>query len=260
MNSEYKVEVLVAAMNQLDHSLLEKMHIETDVIVGNQCDYDSVERFEWKGNKAVYLNFNEKGVGLNRNNALMRATGDICFFADEDMIYERGYASKIKKAFEKYSDADVIMFNIYEYPVKRYVIRYPEKVWWHNFLRYGAVRIAFKRESVVNKGIYFNQNFGGGCKHQHGEDNLFLADCLAEGLKLYAVPIYLARLIPETSSTWRKGYDEKYYADQGILYRTIFRRCWKIVCLQDAIRHQKMYGRGWIESYWLMTKRAGIKN
>lgn len=86
MKKRPKVQVLVASMNQTDHSLLEKMNISTSAIVGNQCNYDSVERFEWNGNECLYLNFNERGVGLNRNNTLMRATGDICLFADDDMV------------------------------------------------------------------------------------------------------------------------------------------------------------------------------
>ena len=52
-----KVQVLVAAMHQKDHELLDKMNIQSDVIVGNQCDFNSVEEFEYKGFNAKYLNF-----------------------------------------------------------------------------------------------------------------------------------------------------------------------------------------------------------
>jgi len=106
------VQVLVAAMHQTDHSLLEKMNIQTDVIVGNQCDYDSVERFEYRGRRALYLNFAERGVGLNRNNALMRASGDICLFADDDCVYVNGYEQIILAAYGRHPDADVIVFNM----------------------------------------------------------------------------------------------------------------------------------------------------
>lgn len=84
---KHTVQVLVAAMNQTDHSLLDKMNIDSDVIVGNQCTFNSIEKFMYKSHNAVYLNFNERGVGLNRNNSLIRATGDICLFADDDMRY-----------------------------------------------------------------------------------------------------------------------------------------------------------------------------
>jgi len=80
-----KIQVLVAAMNQTDHSLLEHMNIKSDAIIGNQCAYNNVEHFEWNGHDITYLNFAEKGVGLNRNNALMRAEAEVCLFADDDM-------------------------------------------------------------------------------------------------------------------------------------------------------------------------------
>ena len=92
--SSMQIQVLVAAMNQKmqDYSLLDKMNIHSDVIVGNQCNYNSIEAFEYNGYRAIYLNFKERGVGLNRNNALMRATGDICLFADDDIsIYPKDY-------------------------------------------------------------------------------------------------------------------------------------------------------------------------
>ena len=51
------VQVLVAAMGQEDHSLIKKMNLKTDAIIGNQCDKNSIERFEENGNKFCYLNF-----------------------------------------------------------------------------------------------------------------------------------------------------------------------------------------------------------
>lgn len=44
-----KVEVLIAAMNQSNFQLLQKMNIQTDAIVGNQCDINEVKKFNWGG-------------------------------------------------------------------------------------------------------------------------------------------------------------------------------------------------------------------
>ena len=116
------IQVLVATMNQTDHSLLKKMNIRSDVIVGNQCDLDCIERFSYREHRAVYLNFAERGVGLNRNNALMRADGDICLFADDDMVYHDNYVQTVTDAFKAHPDADVILFNLEEPVPARYVI------------------------------------------------------------------------------------------------------------------------------------------
>ncbi len=66
-----KVEVLVAAMHQEDGSLIEKMNIQTDAIVGNQCERCSNEEYAFDGHKAIYYNRPNRGVGLNRNVALL---------------------------------------------------------------------------------------------------------------------------------------------------------------------------------------------
>lgn len=244
-----KVQVLVAAMNQNDHSLLDKMNIQSDVIVGNQCDYNSIEKFDYNGHSATYLNFAERGVGLNRNNALMRATGDICLFADDDMKYVDNYCGLIQDTFKQLPDADVIIFNLEEVKPTRYEIKNVEKVGYLNYLRYGTARVAFKLKSVRENGIYFNQCFGGGTEHCHGEDNIFLTDCLKAKLKIYAVPKTIAKLTEERESTWNSGYDEKYLADQGCLYRAISRRWWKLLCLQDCVRHSAEYKLSWVSAF-----------
>lgn len=249
------VQVLVAAMHQKDHSLLKKMHLKSDVIVANQCDFNSVEDFEWNGYKVRYLNFAERGVGLNRNNALMRATGDFCLFADDDMVYVDDYAEKVQKAFERFPKADVIAFNLIEPVVTRHVIKKAYKVGFLNYLRFGTARVAIRLKSIRDKGIYFNQCFGGGTEHSHGEDNIFLTECLKKGLTMYAVPEYIAELTEERPSTWKAAYDEKYFRDQGALYKMISPRWWKLLCLQDAVRHRKLFGCGWMKSYKMMTMR-----
>lgn len=250
-----RIQVLVATMNQPkdDYSLLDKMNIQSDVIVGNQCDANSIEHFNYNGHRATYLNFAERGVGLNRNNALMRATGDICLFADDDMVYEDGYAEIVEKAFKDFPHADVIVFNLKEKIPTRKIITKPAKVGCLNYLRYGTARIAVRLQSVKKHGIYFNQCFGGGTEHCHGEDNLFLNACLKNGLKIVAIPSYIATLTEERASSWNNGYDEKYLRDQGVLYRTLSRKWWRLLCLQDAVRRCKSYTMKWETAYKKMV-------
>lgn len=251
-----KIEVLVAAINQNDYSLLEKMKINSDVIVGNQCDKNSIEIFTYNGYNVKYLNFNERGVGLNRNNALMRATGDICLFADDDMEYVDNYCDIVQTAFHQYPDADIIVFNLEEVVPKRYVIKKVEKVGYLNYLRYGTARIAVRLKSIKENGIYFNQCFGGGTEHCHGEDNIFLTECLKAGLKIYAIPEVIANLTEERESTWNAGYDEKYLIDQGYLYRAISKKWWKLLCLQDALRRgNRDYKKSWRAAYKIMRDK-----
>lgn len=239
-------------MSQTDHSLLDKMNIQTDAIVANQCDKNFIEQFEWNGHTVKYLNFAERGVGLNRNNALMRAEADICLFADDDMVYVDGYGEILERLFSENPKADVIIFNIKENQISRYVIPKKMKVGYLNYLRYGTARVAVRLSSVKNNGIYFNQCFGGGTEYCHGEDNIFINNCLKKGLNIIAVPDFLAELTEERESSWNKGYDEKYIRDQGVLYRTLTRKWWKLLCLQDAIRRHKSYNKSCLKVYRMM--------
>ncbi len=251
-----KIQVLVAAMDQNDHSLPEKMNICTDAIIGNQCDRNSVESFQFNGSKITYLNFAERGVGLNRNNALMRADADVVLFSDDDIVYLDDYDKVIENAFNDIPDADVIIFNVNEKVRERYVIPELSRVGYFNYLRYGTARIAVRLKSIRDNGIYFNQCFGGGTEHCHGEDNIFLSDCLKKKLKIYAFPQAIANLSDERQSSWNRGYNEKYLRDQGILYRTISRKWWRLLCLQDAVRHSSLYNLSPAEVYRVMRDGA----
>ena len=133
------------------------------------------------------------------------------------------------------------------------------KVGYLNYLRYGTARIAIRLASIKKNGIYFNQCFGGGTEHCHGEDNLFLNACLKSKLKIYAVPEYIATLTEERASSWSNGYDEKYIRDQGVLFRTLSRRWWRLLCLQDALRRHKSYDIEFYKAFMLMID-AGKNN
>ncbi|NME63968.1 glycosyltransferase family 2 protein [Clostridium cadaveris] len=248
------IQVLVAAVNQEAIDLCNKLRIKTDVIISNQCEENSVTKMKYKENDVLYLNFKERGVGLNRNNAMMRSTADICLIADDDIEYVDNYDEIVKKQFLLYPDADIIIFNIIEKKKERYVIKKPFKVNWFNFMRFGAVRIAFRREKIFLHGISFNLCFGGGTKHSNGEDTLFLASCLKEKLNIYAVPVVIASLTEERKSSWFLGYNDKYFKDKALLYYLISHRWSYFLCFQDAIRHRKLYYNNgtWIHNIKVM--------
>lgn len=250
------VQVLVSSMFQNDYSLLSKMNIQTDAIIGNQCDRDGIEQFEYNGKKIKYLNFNERGVGLNRNNALMRADGEYCLLCDDDERLVDGYEKIITDAFKKNKKADVIIFNVIEKQPERRINKKVKRVGGLSLLRYGAVRVAFKLSEVKKHGIFFNQCFGGGTEHCNGEDSLFLSACHKAGLKIYTSPEFICELNDKRPSSWFNGYDEKYLKDKGLLFSLMYKRTYKLVCFQDAIRKSKQYKTCFIKAYRLMKKGA----
>ncbi|MFD5022797.1 glycosyltransferase family 2 protein [Paenibacillus sp. NPDC058367] len=237
-----KIQVLVSTMNQSDHSLIEKMNIQSDAIIVNQCNKNEVEEFKYKGNKIKFLSFAEKGVGLSRNNALMRASADICLFADDDVKYINNYNDIISEAFENNLDADVIVFNVPSTNLERqeYIIPKYKRVRFYNCLRYGTFRIAIRTESIRKENINFSLLFGGGAKYSSGEDSLFMMDCIKNNLKIYACPEIIGS-VAHNESTWFKGYTDKYFFDKGVFFAALSKRWGRLLCLLYAMRRYKVF-------------------
>lgn len=217
------VQVLVATMYQRDYSLLDIMNIQTDAIVINQCDVDSVERFYHRGHSILWISMKERGVGLSRNTALMRATGDILLFADDDVRYSDGYAEVVARYFKDNQNCDFAVFNLESQNSDREekIITKDYRLHWYNSLKFGTFRLAVRRNAIRNTRICFSLLFGGGAIYQNGEDSLFIEDCLRGKLKGYASSQHIGTVLQNTS-TWFSGYDEAYFHDRGVFMKHAF--------------------------------------
>lgn len=219
------LQVLVSTMYQTDHSLLSRMNIQSDAIVVNQCDRNEIEELNYLCNKIKWISVKERGVGLSRNTALMRSSADIILFADDDVIYENGYEKTVVEAFEKHPDASIVIFNLRSLNPDRpeYVIKRDHRIHKYNSLKYGACRIAVRRDPILYNNVVFSLLFGGGACYSAGEDNLFINQCLQKGMKVFASPAMIGT-VNQTESTWFKGYNEKYYYDRGALFAAMYQK------------------------------------
>ena len=217
------VEVLVSCMNQKNHSLLKKMKINSNAIFVNQCDKNCIEEFKYNDKNIKFMSLSERGVGLSRNTALMRAQSDIVIFADEDEIFTENYKKIILKAFADNRRADIILFNILSSndDRKQFQIKKVKRIHKYNFAKFGAVRIAVKLNVLREKNIFFSLLFGGGAKYSNGEDSLFIMDCLKAHMKIYTCPEVIGT-VEQNASTWFNGYTKKYFNDRGILYKKLY--------------------------------------
>lgn len=218
------IELLVAAVNKEVHALADTMRICSDAIIINQCGENNYDFFEKEGYHIRAYGTDERGVGLSRNQALLRASADISLFGDEDIVYADGYADIVTGAFEKHPDADVLLFNVDVAPDRRtYHIENFHKVGKMNCGRYPAYSIAIRTSRMHAANLTFSLLFGGGAKYANGEDSLFLRDCVKKGLRIYAVPERIGEEIPRPS-TWFDGYNEKFFHDRGVLYHFLYGR------------------------------------
>ncbi|MHB8061920.1 MAG: glycosyltransferase family A protein [Ruminiclostridium sp.] len=218
------LQVLVATMGQKDDSLLQKMNINSKAIIGNQGDCNKIEVISYQGHEVIYYSSQDRGVGLNRNNIFMRATEDICLFADDDVVYEAGYRKQILKEFERHPKADVILFNVISKTKGREdsITKAFKRLHAIDCVNYCAYRIAVRTERIRKANIYFSLLFGGGAKYGSGEDCIFIRDCIKKGLKLYASPCRIG-YVEHEASTWFEGYNHKLFYDKGALFANISR-------------------------------------
>lgn len=234
------LQVLISTMHQSDYSLLEKMNIQSDAIVINQSNKNEIVEFDYKGHNIKWISLCERGIGLSRNTALMRATADIVLFADDDVVYNDGYADKIISTFEKYPKAGLIIFGLIGHCKERVDIldKKDHRLNIFNCLKYGAFRIALRRDIIIKHNIYFSLLFGGGAKYQAGEDNKFITDCILNNILCIGSKEIIGDVF-HSESTWFKGYNEKFYLDEGSLFASMYGKWAKIMLFLVELKNFK---------------------
>lgn len=232
-----KLQVLVATMHQTDMLIARKMNIRCSAVFANQTDREEIVSENTEFGHLKMISTKTRGVGLNRNIALLAADQDILLMADDDVVYNDDMPSAVLEAFSKLPKADVIVFGMdmtkneqlterRTHPIRRL------HVW--NSMRFGTYRIAVRRNALVNNNILFHQCFGGGCAFSSGEDSLFLKECFDKGLKVYSYH-YILGTCSKDNSTWFQGYNEKYFYDKGVLVRKLFPKSAYIMALYFGI-------------------------
>lgn len=241
LQSPIKVQVLVSAVKQDVRALAEKMRIESDAVIVNQCDGYNYQEWHTSFGKIRSFDMAERGVGLSRNTALLHADADICLFSDEDIVLEKGYRDIVREAFLQKPDADIILFNVRVAPERRtYWNEQVKQVHWYNYGRYPAYSISGRLEAFRRANVHFSLLFGGGAKYSNGEDSLFLKDCLHAGMKIYAVPACIGEEVPREfgGSTWFFGFTEKFFKDRGVLYHYLYGKMAGVFALRFLLKNK----------------------
>lgn len=251
-----RLQMLISGMNLDTTHVAENMKLEADAIVINQTDSFGFEEYQYNNRNIRVYSFIEKGVGLSRNNALLRADGDIVLFSDEDIVYNEGYAKAVLDAFEANPDIDMIFFNFDVAEDRQtYHIEKKGRIRSYNCGRYPTYSLAVRREVLHKKGITFSLLFGGGAKYSNGEDSLFIKQCIKSGMKALALPITLGCEVPRPS-TWFNGYTDKFFYDRGVLYKALYKGLAKPLALRFLIAHRDIMltNRKLMDAYKLMTQ------
>lgn len=235
------LEVLLSTMHQNDYGVIERLGLECDAVVVNQCDQDSVESFEYCGHRITWINSSTRGLSRSRNLALVNSKADICLLVDDDEEFMPRYSQKILNAFERHKDADIIGFQAegIEEVFKNYSGN-EGRVGYIRSMRMASVEIALKRKSLLEHHINFNENIGAGTKYKMGEENTLLFKSLSAGLMIYYVPELICR-IHIGASTWFNGFDKDYFVSRGAVFEAMSSKWASILIIQFAIRKYSIY-------------------
>ena len=231
-------------MHEENYEILGRTNVQTDAIVINQCNRESVERIQFidkfnNVHNAVFVCTTQRGLSKSRNMALNYAAGyDICIICDDDEIMSDNYDSLLNEAYNKYRTADVIAFSI---KCDEYTRVYPKtdsKLNFFDILKTSSQQITFKYQSLRERSIWFDEKMGSGTGNGPGEETKLLLTCRKKGCNMRYSSFCLAE-INKGDSKWFHGYTERYFENQGwtdrrilgsflgmvyIFYWSIFRR------------------------------------
>ena len=220
--SDLQLEILISTMNRTSLDFLDAMFINNstsvyNILIINQTSADMLLQSN-RANIRIVNSF-ERGLPSSRNLAISNAIGDICLIADDDLEYEKDFEKAIINAFAKYEEADIITFQMTDETGKLYVeypdiIRHDKKT----VETANSVVICFKRKSIVEKKVLFNNNFGLGAVFPTANEYVFLRNALKKGLNIFFEPKILLSH-PHFSSGKDSGSDKIVYARAALFYK-----------------------------------------
>lgn len=213
-----KLEVLMSCMHQNGPRIIEDSHLEGHVAVINQCDKEEYQEYPTKNGVARMFSTTQRGLTKSRNMAIQKSDADICMLCDDDEIFVPDYETKIRQAYEEIDAADVIIFKLANLPPS-----FPDQVMRLRFpktMKVCSCQISFKRKSLMDTGVGFDELLGAGTGNGAEEELKFLLDCERAGLRIYYVPTVVASVAQE-QSTWFSGFDERFFENRGATTRYI---------------------------------------
>lgn len=165
------------------------------------------------------------GLSKSRNIAISKATGDYLLLCDDDCRYPENAAAEIVVAMAKYTDWDIITFQMADFVTGDLYRQYPLKPTKHtlrSLTRVGSIEVVLRK--CVSKGItLFDERIGLGTPYITGAENVMLVDAYKRGI----VAGYFPQIIvahPEDSSGRGSGFNPS-KLDQLVLSKAVaFRR------------------------------------
>jgi len=225
--TETDVEILISTMNQDSLDFLVPMfpflHFSNfRILIINQTPIGKKLESEYANIRVV--NSFEKGLAKSRNLALENAAGKILLIADDDVIYQAGFSTKIINVYNQFPDAAAINFCAVKSDgslIKNYPKHSKKNLNAFDIFNTSSIEMTLNKAILDKTKIRFDENFGLGAMFEMGEEAIFLFDLKSKKQQLVFEPKVIVKH-PELTSSAKKSIEEKYYI-QGALYTRIFK-------------------------------------
>ena len=187
INKKNNLEILISTTKKNNLDFIKNIFFENKkdiypILVINQSEKSL------KSNKKNIriINSRSRGLSNSRNLALENSSKKYCLFADDDIVYKKGFYDLIVNEFECNKKADVITFMM-EDKLGNLFKNYKNQT-KHNkksIREVNSVVIAFKRTAIINNNVKFDPLFGLGGTFETGDEYIFLRNCLDKNLNLF---------------------------------------------------------------------------
>ncbi len=230
-NTIYKetdIEILIATMNKDSLDFLKPMFsfcsfTNFSILIVNQTIKEKLLISDYHNVRVI--NSFDKGLSKSRNLALENAVGKILIIADDDVVYQNDFISKIIAAHNKFEQATVINFcaiNQKGSYLKKYPNDSKKQLNTFDIFNVSSIEMTMNKERLNAAGIRFDEDFGLGSEFEMGEEAVFLFDLKHKNYQIAFENQILVAHYGLTSSS-KKSEIERYYI-QGALLNRIFKK------------------------------------
>lgn len=162
-------------------------------------------QYEIKEENARVIELQNRGVAKSRNSVLKNANSKYLIFGDDDIEFDESGLQKLIEYFETHPECSIIMAQTTD---ETGTLRktYPNKQ--HRLTKLNSAKAAtyemmIRVAAIRDKGVRFDENFGAGVPNFLGDEYIFIADAIDQGLQGVFLPIRIA-IHPKDSSgsTW----------------------------------------------------------
>ena len=222
------IEHIISTMFQDNMGFIYNMGCHTDVLIVNQAFDNRFDQERDHGKNIRMITVSDRGLSNSRNLLLKNMTGDIAILGDDDLLYLDGYLEKIKKAYQKHPDADIIAFSFTQSLTQntRRQFKTARKLNLFTISKVASVELTFRTKSISDANLSFCPLLGLGAKYGACEENAFLADALRAGLTIWYIPETICYLRPDPPERvkWQLGFNQDYFVKRGACFYRIYRK------------------------------------